>query len=361
MRTATVTNFAKLAPLLAAGGTELYKALAQAVTFELSLPQLYLDQLKGATVLHGQSVSLAAPATAEAPGLKAAGIRSALATKWATPSDNPILTDVSNRVESFFHTNMPEMDLQWTNLFDLVDLRTSQQDSFEIIDTNAGIAFQQIQPGAKIKVRREIAESQTSVPVLTYGDGIGLQDDWLRFQKFWKIEEVVSEFRAKWFDTVASAHYSLFTSQGAGINQAFAVDDTQTFNAAAARILRDVRDKGYGAGPQAQFWIVCAPEHVGRILKMLEATQGSQIVAFNASAQPIAYRVAGVIATTYVPANSTGYYLVLPGRKIKRGLWKDLSIESGRDIYTRATDWVGHGQFNAIVGDSVQVRRVLFA
>lgn len=358
MRTATVSNFAKLASL---AGSELYKALAQAVNFELSLPQLYLDQLKGAAVLQGNSVALSGPGSTDAPGLKAAGIRSALSQKWATPSDNPILSDVSNRVESFFHTNMPELDLQWTNLFDLVDLRSSNQDSFEITDTNAGIAFQQIQPGAKIKVRKEIAEAQTTVPVLTYGDGIGLLDDWLRFQKWWRVEEVVSEFRAKWFDTVASAHYSLLTSQGAGINQAFATDDTQTFNNAAAAILRAVRDKGYGAGPQAQFWIVCAPEHVGRILKMLEATQGSQIVAFNANSQPIAYRVAGVIATTYVPANSTGYYLVLPGRKIKRGLWKDLSIESGRDIYARATDWVGHGQFNAIVGDSAQVRRVLFS
>lgn len=357
MRTATVSSFAKLSTLQ---GSELYKALAQAVNFELSLPQLYLDQLKGAPVISGNSALLSA-GKAEAPGLKAAGIRAALSTKWATPSDNPILTDVSNRVEAFFHSNMPELDLQWTNLFDLVDLRNSNQDSFEITDTNAGITFQQIQPGAKIKVRREIAEATTPVPVLTFGDGIGLLDDWLRFQKWWRVEEVVSEFRAKWFDTVASAHYSLLTSQGAGINQAFATDDTQTFNNAAAAILRAVRDKGYAAGPQAQFWIVCAPEHVGRILKMLEATQGSQIVAFNANAQPIAYRVAGVIATTYVPSNTTGYYLVLPGRKVKRGLWKDLSIESGRDIYSRATDWVGHGQFNAIIGDSAQVRRVLFS
>lgn len=358
MRVATVSKFAALATL---AGADLYKGLAQAVNFELGLPALYLDQLGGAPVVAGKSVLFAAANDDTPPGLKAAGLKASLARKFATTSDNPILSDISNRVESFFHTNMPEMDLQWTNLFDLVDLRSSNQDSFDLTDTNAGIAFARIDQGGKIKVRREITEASTTVPMLTYGDGIGLLDDWLRFQKWWKVEEVVSEFRAKWFDTVASAHYSLLTALSSGVDVAFATDDTQTFNNAAAGVLRAVRDKGYGAGPQAQFWIVCAPEKVGRILKMLEATQGSQLVAYNANAQPIAYRVAGVIATTYVTAADTGYYLVLPGRKLKRGNWKDLTIESTRDIYARSTDWVGHGQFNAIVGDTAQVRRVKYA
>ena len=156
-------------------------------------------------------------------------------------------------------------------------------------------------------------------------------------------------------------HYGLFTGLGGGVNQAFAVDDTTTFNAAAATIFRGLRTSGYGLGQNAGLWILCAPEHVGRVMKMLEVRAGSQILAMQENKEPIAYNVAGVVTSTFVPANSTGYYLILPGRKIQRGLWKDLSIESQRDIYSRASDWVGHMQFNAAIGNTAQVRRVLFS
>ena len=68
-----------------------------------------------------------------------------------------------------------------------------------------------------------------------------------------------------------------------------------------------------------------------------------------------------MISTTYVPSNDTGYYLVLPGRKIKRGVWKDPTLESKRDIAVSAQDWVGVEQYNAAIGNSDQVRRVKFA
>ncbi len=170
-----------------------------------------------------------------------------------------------------------------------------------------------------------------------------------------------AEFRAKAWDKKAELHYGLFTALGAGINQAFDADDTKTFNAAAASILRGVRAKGYGAGQHTKFDILCAAEHLGRVNLMLEAQQGSARVAFQAGAQPISYSVRNVVSTTFVPSNSSGYYLVLPGRKIQSGNWKDLSVEQNRDIYTRAQDIVGTEQFNAAIGDSAQVKRVLFS
>ena len=360
-----VTKFSKLAQVQGDHGAQL-TALKQAIDFEFGLPGAFVDiagpsagRMFAAKSSDGAGVRLFA---ANDPRMVTDDqVKAYLARKWATPGDNPILEDIAGRVTSWFHTNMPEIDLGWTNLFQLVDLRGSNQDSFDIIDTNAGISYQQIAPGAKIKVRREFSEASTPIKYLTYGDGIGILDDWLRFQRFWNIEQVTAEARGKAWDKQAELHYGLFTGQGAGIDFSFATDDTQTFNGAAASILRAVHGKGYGVGQNASFWILCAPEHVGRILKMLEARSGSQIVAFQQNAQPLAYNVAGVIASTYVPSNSTGYYLVLPGRKIQRGVWKDLTVESDRDIYSRAQDWVFHLQFNAAVGDSSQVRRVKFS
>lgn len=360
-----VTKFPNIAQVQGGHEAQL-KALKQAIDFEFSLPGMFCD------IAGPQAGRMFASKSSEGAGVRVFGattgrtisedqVKAHLSRKWATPGDNPVLQDMAGRVASWFHSNMPEIDLGWTNLFQLVDLRGSNQDTFEILDTNAGISYEQIAPGAKIKVRREFSENATPVKYLTYGDGIGILDDWLRFQRFWNVEQVTAEARAKAWDKQAELHYGLFTGLSSAVNYSFATDDTQTFNGAAAQILRNVHGKGYGAGQNASFWILCAPEHVGRILKMLEARSGSQIVATQTNAQPLAYNVAGVIASTYVPSNSTGYYLTLPGRKIQRGVWKDLTVESDRDIYSRAQDWVFHLQFNAAIGDTAQVRRVLFA
>ena len=107
--------------------------------------------------------------------------------------------------------------------------------------------------------------------------------------------------------------------------------------------------------------LVCSPEKVGRMEKVLTAQRGSAIVEQGTVSQPLVHRIAGIIGTTHVAANDTGSYLVLPGRKIKRGVWKDLTIEDTRNAYTSATDLVGVGQFNAAIGDTSQIKRCKYA
>lgn len=333
------------------------KALHQAVREDLRLTQVYLDLCNGRA--SGKSVSLLNGAKQSMPSIDS--IKAYYAQKYATPSDNPILTDVSARVESFFHSNMPEIDLGWTNMFQFVDMRQTNQDTFDIIDASAGISFVQRSAGEITKINRQVNEGKLSVPSVTYSAGIGILDDWLRFAKLWNVEQAVAEFNAKYWDKQAEIHYGLFTGQGAGIDTAFDTDDTVTFNAAAAKILRDVRGKGFAVGQGVSFIILTSPEKLGRILKMLESTQGSARVAFQQNAEPIAYTVSAVVSSTYVPANDTGYYLILPGRKLQRGTWDDLNVESKRDINVGAEDWVGVCRFNAAIGATEQVRRVKFA
>ncbi|MBR0346030.1 MAG: hypothetical protein IJI03_12310 [Rudaea sp.] len=295
------------------------------------------------------------------PGAVAAAGKAFFGEKYSTASDNPILTDLAAQFAAFFHSNMPDIDTGWMQLFDLVDLRNSPHDHFDIDDTNAGITYTQVSPGAAIKKRTKITESKTSCGYLTFGAGLGLLDDWISKQMFWKIDEVVSEFRTQHFDKMASQHYGLFTALGAGINQAFVTDDATTFNAGASTLLRNLRKMGYGVGQNTGLKIVCAPEKAGRIMRMLQAQQGSQLVAFGTMKEPIAYTVDAVISSTWIPANDAGYYLLLPGKKLKRGLWQDLSIEQQRNAAARATDWYASAQYNAIVGDTNQIVRVLYS
>ena len=342
------------------------RLVAESVEFELQKTAICIDILGDQAHMLSKSVRLAANdprvSVPSRDSIKAflAG-RFFPGQKYASISDNPILNDVANEFEQYFHTNMPEIDLAWTSLFTFNDLRNSSHDHFDVIDTNAGIVFESISENGQVNVRRQVSESKTSCSMVTYGAGLGLSDEWLEDQKFWNVNNAVAEFNAQYWDKLASIHYGLFTALGAGVNTAFATNDTTTFNNAAAAILRAVRSKGYAVGGNAAFTIVCAPEKLGRILAMLESTQGSFYLASQTNGQPIAYRVAQVIATTHVTSGDTGYYLVLPGRKIQRGAKRDLRIESKRDIYKSATDWVGTTRFNGIIGDSDQVRRVLYA
>ena len=338
---------------------ERLQALAKAINFDLSLPQLALDVQGGKSAAGAQVVDAAGKPLGKAFDFEST--KAHLVSKYATPGDNAALAATADRVTNFFQTGLNELDLGWTNLFQFVDMRSSNLPAFKIIGANTSMVFKQRAPGEKVEIARNIGSTDAPVEYVTYAAGLGILDDWLRFQNYWGIEQTVAEFRGKYYDKQAELHYGLFTAQGTGIDVAFATDATQTFNSAAAAMLRAMRSSGYALGSGVQFTILTSPEKLGYVLKMLEATRGSQMVATNSNAQPIAYSVGQVIASPHVPANDTGYYLIIPGRRAQRATWMDLQIESNRDIYKRATDWVGTGQFNAAVGDVNQVRRVKFS
>lgn len=280
--------------------------------------------------------------------------------KWAVPADNPLLTQQSGVVVSFFHDGMRDVDLGWQTLFDLVDLRNSNQDHFELLNSNFGVAWEQKKPGGQTKPRREISEAKTNVPYLTYTAGYSLLDDWIRYNKFYLVSDMLNEVDGKYWELLAQTHYGLFNALGAGVNVARDTDDQTTFNKAAAAIIRANEGKGYGISANAQLDIVTSPEKVGKIIAMLDATRGSAMIAYGNAKQPISFQVRNIIVTNYVPASLNGYYLVLPGRKLKRGAWLDKTVESKREPSVSAEDWFAKAQFNAILGDADQVRRVLF-
>lgn len=355
---ATVADFHALGRL-PDRSQEQYRALAAAVSLELSLPQLFLDNAGRKAANVGANLHLI-DANQAAPSLDA--IKSALRVKYQTATDTPQSSNVAARIDQWFQTGMVEIDTQWTQLFRLVDMRGGNQDAFEIYTGEFPVQFKQRAPGEKIEIARIPAETEMQVKYVKYGAGVGILDEWLRFNKWWSVQEVVGSFRNQYWDDQAAKHYGLFTSQGSGINFAKLPDDplgSATLNAAAGWIYRAQHRKGTGVNARTPLWIVTSPEKVGVITRMLEVTRGSLIVGYQ-GAEPITTQIAGVIATSYVAPDDAGYYLVLPGRRIARGVWQDLQTESNRDIYKGAEDIVGTGMYNAILGDTSQVRRVLF-
>ena len=352
----SASNYSNLAKVPEA---DRLSALFKAINFDLSLPQLALDVQSGKAMHAGQVFD--ADGKSRAKAVDSGATKAFLVQKYATPGDNPALETTAQRVVQYFHTGLNELDLGWTQLFRFVDMRSAIQTSFKIIGASTGLTFKQRKPGEKVEINRNFGETSAEVEFVTYAGGLGVLDDWLRYQQYWTIQQVVEEFRGKFYAKQAEIHYGLFTAIGSGINVAFDTDATKTFNKAVAGMLRALNGKGYGVSSGVQVDILVNPEQLGYVLKMLEATRGSQLVAMQAAAQPLAYSVRNVIATTQIPADATGYYVVLADRKIQRATWMDLQIETTRDIYKRAQDWVGTSQFNAAIGDTDQVRRVAFS
>ena len=353
-----VARFNELAKL-PAQTQEQYKALAEAVSLELSLPNLYLDLAGGKAANTAAGLQLQ-DARRAPPSLES--IKSALRVKYPTASDTPQSANVAARIDQWFHTGMDEIDTQWTQLYRLVDMRDSNQDAFEVYTGTFPVQFKQRAAGEKIEIARVPEESEVQVKMVEYGAGVGILDRWLRYNKWWAVEDVVLQFRAAHWNDLAEKHYGLLTGLPAAINFPKVANDefgSATINAAAGWIYRQQQRKGTGVSARTPLWIVTSPEKVGYVNRMLEVTRGSLIVGYQGS-EPITVQVAGVISTSYVAPDDAGYYLVLPGRRIARGLWQDLQTERARDVYKRAEDIVGTAQYNAIFGDTTQVRRVLF-
>lgn len=284
-----------------------------------------------------------------------------LGAKWATPGDNPALQQAASNVVQFFADNIRDLDLGYLALFDEVPgLLGSNQDHFELIGASMGFTWDQAKPGDIIKPRRQVTESKTNVGYLTFRDGFSFLDEWFDYSKYYHIANVSNEFVSTYYNKKAELHYGLITGQSSAIDIAFATDDSTTFNKAVADILRKCEAKGYSLGSNPQVDIVVSPEQSGRVLALLDAKRGSPIVAYGTQKQPIAFSVRNVIVTTKVAANDTGYYVVLPGRKLKRADWKALTVETQRDAASSSQDWYGTGRYNAIAGDSDQIRRVKY-
>lgn len=307
--------------------------------------------IKGADVRHPELRDVAAYLT----GDKAAKF---FGQKWAVPADTPTVLQVAGRFIDFYRDNLRDVDLGWQGLFRFIDQRNSGNDSIDVVNSSTAIAFEQTPNGGQIKINRNISASTSSLKMITYTGGVSFLDDWFRFNKWYQVQEAAEDMLNAWAKMVADNHYALITAVGSGSNVAFNTDDQTTFNAAVSGMFRALEAKAYNVSGNPQVDIVCAPEKIGRVLAMLEASRGSMMLAFGTANQPIAFGVRNIIQTTRVAAADNNYYVVLPERKIKCATWTDFTIASDRAEDFRATDWYGHGQFNAIVGEQDQVRRV---
>ncbi len=243
-------------------------------------------------------------------------------------------------------------DRGYEALFSLVDMTNSSNDTFELTGVTGGVTFYQQKPGELAKLSRLPSAGKVDVGMLRFTGGFAILDDWLRFNKLYKIDELTSDTVNRWYEQKADLFYGLISALGAGVNQAFATDDVTTINAAAAQIIVDMAAAGYSVSAASKFYIVCHPTLLARVYKALAAVFTNP----NANNNQIVYNIAGVIPTAKIA--STSYYVALPGYKSKRAEWEDLTTRPAqRNELALGADHVWTGAYNGAIAETKQFRR----
>ena len=237
-------------------------------------------------------------------------------------------------------------------LFDEVDMRQSGSNTFELLDVSGGVTFYQQLAGEEAKLSKIPTSAKTQVALIRYIGGFPILDDWLRFNQFYKIDQLTADTMRRWYTQKATIMYGLLTALSSGINESFATDDVTTINNACTSILTNLEAAGYSVDENEQFVITCNPSLRARIFKAIAST----FINPNTNNNQIVHNISAVVSTTKLV--NTSYYVSLPGRKNQRGEWEDLNARPPqRNELKLGADHVWTGAYNAIIGEAKQHRR----
>lgn len=243
-------------------------------------------------------------------------------------------------------------DRGYEALFSEIDMRASSNTTFDILDVTGGVTFYQQIAGEEAKLSNLPTSAKTSVGFLRFIGGFPILDDWLRFNQFYKIEELTRDTIARWYDKKATLFYGLMTAMAAGINQAFVTDDVTTINNACAQIITDLDAAGYVVDENADFTITCHPTLKARIMKALS----NAFLNPNGNSNQIVFNVNSLISTSKIA--NTSYYVSLPGVKNQRGEWDDLNTRPAqRNELKLGADYIWTGAYNGVIAEVKQHRR----
>jgi len=273
-----------------------------------------------------------------------------MAAKGATgPSDAPNSMDRNLVTAGVFYPGMvdPLLDFGFEELFDFIDMRNSMQTSFDILDISNAITFAEVKSGERMK-KYGISDTKSTVSKMIVAAAIGILDDWINYNQYWNLNQAAMEAKSKYYDKMATDHYALIAAGAQA--QAFDTDDITTINNACADILVDCAAKGFTLTGNETFELRANITLKQRIEKAFALTFNSPNADKNQLVHTLNRKYSTKLATTE-------YYVVLPGRKIKRGVWSDLSAETDRDILIRGTDVAYCGEYNAAVGEVEQIRK----
>ena len=219
------------------------------------------------------------------------------------------------------------------------------------------MTFEKRVPGEPVKLR-QVRGSEVEVPYDMYGGGLSIDLVYWDDQDYLSIADLFFMLREDYYFERAKAFYALITGLANTINFNTGADLIAKMNGAAAKILRAVQGKGYGANANSEFIVLFAPEKAGEVDGALR-TQSDLALQTAAGKQRLNFRFRRVMSV-HVPAEGDRirHLYHLAEGEAERRLRMDLTLYGQFNATQYASDLAGFGRFAGIVGDTDQVKRI---
>jgi len=258
----------------------------------------------------------------------------------------------------------PEADFGYERVFDVIDFTSTQKNGFDIVTVGAGLTFAPVKPGQKARVYKLTGE-KISVSFERYGGALQWDKTWFDDAEFWNIEETTRAFRNQWYNDRAQVFYDLVSAARADSDvswkgdsgDAKAVRDAETINYACADIISTLAGAGFDVNPLTRFVVAGPIQLVARLQNAL------RVSLLESSAEgTLNFNVELVITNKLKnqaldTAETSQYFVCLPGRKAKGGYRQELTLLSETDILAYAETIAAWGRYGGAVGDTDQFRR----
>jgi hypothetical protein len=287
--------------------------------------------------------------------------RSALIQAFGTSADFP--TSVLEVLDKYHQ--LTYFDTGYEQVFDMMDMRNSNRNGFDIMDVESGLTFAKVPEGQKAKLYKMSGE-KVSVTLDMYGAGLGWSRRLFDDREYWTIEDNAIEFRNKAYSSKAQDFYDLIDAVAATYDLAWQavtgsvpttnenyvpIRDINTINKACENILIALKDLGMGVTPQSEFIILAPIQLKGRIARAMGMVQQP----FAGSTNQLYYNVRPIYSLML--ESSTEYYVIFPKKKIKGANRMDLTVFSDFDIEAYSDIAVGWQRYGGAIGEIKQIVR----
>jgi len=263
-------------------------------------------------------------------------------------------------------------DTGYEQVFNMLDMKSSNRNGFDILDVNSGLTFAKVEEGEKAKLFK-MSGAKVSVTLDMYGGGLGWSRRLFDDREYWTIEDNAIYFRNKAYSSKAQDFYDLIDGIAATYDLAWQavtgaipttnenyvpIRDINTINQACENILlrltgnaNGTDDLGMGANPGSEFIILAPIQLKGRIARAMGMVQQP----FAGSTTQLNYNVRPVYSMMLESA--TKFYVIYPRNKIKGANRMDLTIFSDFDIESYADIAVGWQRYGGGIGELKQLVR----
>lgn len=256
-------------------------------------------------------------------------------------------------------------DTGYEQIFDIMDMKNTKRNSFDILDVTSDLVFSMVPEGLKAKIYK-MSGGKTNVSLDMYGAGLGWSRRLFDDEEYWNIEDNAIEFRNKAYESKALNHYALLEAVPATYDLAWQpvtgaipntnenyvpIRDINTINKACENILIRLKDLGMGATPTSEFIALAPIQLIGRIRRALGMVQQP----FAGSTTQLNYNVRPVY--TMMLVDTTKFYVIFPKKKIKGATRMDLTVYTDFDIEAYTDIAVGWMRYGGAIAETKQIVR----